>query len=120
MTSFSTRDPRGAMAETIAVLSKQNLPSSDSDSLPESLSRFEDGRSWRLEIPSVEGPAAMRAVLEEARARGITVDRVSQGSGIFMLSESEISDMLGQGEESGTKFVCSWGPERHGILASSR
>ena len=110
MTSFSTRDPRGAMAETIGVLAKQNLPSSDSDSLPESVSRFEDGRRWRLEIPSVEGPAAMRAVLEEAVARGITVDRVSQGSGIFMLSESEISDMLGQGKESGTEVCLFVGP----------
>jgi hypothetical protein len=52
----------------------------------------------------------MRAVLEEASARGIKVDRVSQGSGIFMLGESEISDMLSQGEESGTEVCLFVGP----------
>ena len=110
MTSLSTRDPQGTMGNTIAVLHKQELPSSDADSLPESLARFEDGRSWRLEIPSVEGPGAMRAVLDEAQTRGIGVDRVSQGSGIFMLSESEITDMLDQGNASGTEVCLFVGP----------
>lgn len=110
MTSLSTRDPQGAMSETIAILAKQNLPSSDADSLPESSARFEDGRQWRLEIPSVEGPAAMRTVLEEAASRGISVDRISQGSGIFMLSESEIADMLDQGKQSHTEVCLFVGP----------
>jgi hypothetical protein len=110
MTSLSTRDPQGTMGDTIAVLHKQELPSSDADSLPESSARFEDGRSWRLEIPSVEGPGAMRAVLDEAQTRGIGVDRVSQGSGIFMLSESEITDMLDQGKASGTEVCLFVGP----------
>ena len=30
--------------------------------------RFADGLRYRIEIPSVEGPGVMRAVLEEARA----------------------------------------------------
>jgi len=110
MTSLSTRDPQGTMGDTIAVLHRQGLPSSDADSLPESSARFEDGRSWRLEIPSVEGPGAMRAVLDEAQTRGIGVDRVSQGSGIFMLSESEITDMLDQGNASGTEVCLFVGP----------
>ena len=40
--------------------------------------RFADGLRYRIEIPSVEGPAVMRAVLEEADARGVPVRRVSQ------------------------------------------
>ena len=28
--------------------------------------RFPDGGAWRVEIPSVEGPAPLEAVLEEA------------------------------------------------------
>jgi len=108
--TMSTRDPRGSMAKTIAILARQGLPSADADSLPESPKRFEDGRRWRLEIPSVEGPAAMRAVLEEAASRGILVDRVSQGSGIFMLSEVDIRAMLDQGRESGTEVCLFVGP----------
>lgn len=42
--------------------------------------RFADGVRYRVEIPSVEGPAVMRAVLEEAAARAVAVRRVSQGS----------------------------------------
>lgn len=110
MTSLSTRDPRGSMGETIALLHQQGLPSGDADSLPESHSRFDDGRSWRLEIPSVEGPGAMRAVLDEAKNRGIGVDRVSQGSGIFMLSQSEIADMLDQGKATETEVCLFVGP----------
>jgi hypothetical protein len=52
----------------------------------------------------------MRAVLDEAQTRGIGVDRVSQGSGIFMLSESEIADMLDQGKASGTEVCLFVGP----------
>ena len=108
--SLSTRDPQGPLAEPIKILSRQGLPSADADSLPESTRRFEDGRRWRLEIPSVEGPQAMKTVLEEAKNREISVDRVSQGSGIFMLSESEIADMLSQGKESGTEVCLFVGP----------
>lgn len=108
--TMSTRDPGGSMAKSIAVLSQQGLPASDADSLPESPQLFEDGRRWRLEIPSVEGPEAMKTVLEEAAVRGISVDRVSQGSGIFMLSEAEIGLMLEQGREAGTDVCLFVGP----------
>src|SRR5207247_5581864 len=47
--------------------------------------RFPDGAHFRVEIPSVEGPAVLAAVLEEADARGVTVNRVSQGSGEMRL-----------------------------------
>jgi hypothetical protein len=52
----------------------------------------------------------MKAVLEEAAVRGISVDRVSQGSGIFMLSEAEIGLMLEQGREAGTEVCLFVGP----------
>jgi len=108
--SMSTRDPAGPMSETIALLGKQNLPAADADNLPASSKRFADGRQWRLEIPSVEGPTAMKAVLDEASARKISVDRVSQGSGIFMLGESEIALMLEMGEKAGTEVCLFVGP----------
>lgn len=108
--TMSTRDPRGSMSKSIAILARQGLPAADADSLPESPQRFEDGRRWRLEIPSVEGPQAMRVVLEEAGLRGISVDRVSQGSGIFMLGEAEVRLMLDQGKDAGTEVCLFVGP----------
>jgi hypothetical protein len=56
--------------------------------------RFPDGGAWRVEIPSVEGPHALEAVLEEAQALGVTIHRVSQGSGVMMLTDDEILSML--------------------------
>ena len=46
-------------------------------------------RSNRIEIPSTEGPRALAAVLEEANRLGVTIHRVSQGSGIWMLTDEE-------------------------------
>ena len=55
---------------------------------------FDDGGLFRIEIPSVEGPDALDAVLEAAQSRGVPVHRVSQGSGVAMLSDAEISQMV--------------------------
>jgi len=56
--------------------------------------RFPDGGAWRVEIPSVEGPRALEAVLAEAQELGVTIHRVSQGSGVMMLTDDEIAEML--------------------------
>ncbi|OUU51376.1 MAG: hypothetical protein CBC12_04405 [Candidatus Puniceispirillum sp. TMED52] len=98
------------MGQTIRILAKQGLPGGDSDELSQSTKTFPDGRRWRLEIPSVEGPAAMQAVLDEARDRHLTVDRVSQGSGIFMLSHAEINQMLELGSAANTEVCLFVGP----------
>lgn len=106
----STRDPSGPMAGTIAILRKQGLPWCDAGDLPASAARFDDGRAWRLEIPSVEGPAAMAAVIEEAERLGVRVDRVSQGSGISMLTDGELTEMLTLGEAHGIEVCLFVGP----------
>ncbi|AZM45848.1 hypothetical protein DMB38_08400 [Streptomyces sp. WAC 06738] len=55
---------------------------------------FPDGGRWRTEIPSVEGPEALAAVLEESTRLGVPVHRISQGSGVWMLTDAEIADMV--------------------------
>jgi hypothetical protein len=77
---------------------------------PESAGRFADGRRYRVEIPSCEGPAVMAAVLDEAGRRGVRVDRVSQGSGIMMLTDAEIREMVGLGEEHDVEVCLFLGP----------
>ena len=52
----------------------------------------------------------MQAVLDEARDRHLTVDRVSQGSGIFMLSHAEINQMLELGSAANTEVCLFVGP----------
>ena len=69
----------------------------DAYDLPSSPKRFADGGEYRIEIPSCEGPNAMRAVIAEAAARSVPIHRVSQGSGIMLQTDDEIRDMLALG-----------------------
>ncbi len=72
--------------------------------------RFADGLAYRIEIPSVEGPEVMRAVLEEAADRGVPVRRVSQGSGVMMLTDRELDEMAALGAEHGVEVSLFLGP----------
>ncbi len=72
--------------------------------------RFADGLRYRIEIPSVEGPAVFRGVLEEAAARGVAVRRVSQGSGVMMLTDGEIAEMAELGAAHGVEVSLFLGP----------
>jgi len=75
-----------------------------------SAARFPDGAHFRIEIPSVEGPAVMRAVVEAAEAGGITVNRVSQGSGAMLLSEAELAELARIGADTGIEVSLFTGP----------
>lgn len=77
---------------------------------PGSDQRFPDGRAWRVEIPSVEGPAALDAVIEESRSRGVNVDRISQGSGIGLLLDEEIKHMVRACRQDGIQLLLFIGP----------
>jgi len=75
-----------------------------------SAKRFADGSEYKIEIPSCEGPAVMRTVLDEAAARGVTVHRVSQGSGVMMLTDGEIDEMLTLGADHDIEVCLFLGP----------
>ena len=69
------------------------LPPGDLHDLPSSEKRFPDGAQYRVEIPSTEGLRALAAVLDEAERLDVRVHRVSQGSGVFMLSDAELDEL---------------------------
>ena len=98
------------MQETRRFLAGMGLPSGDLYHLPDSGKRFPDGAEARVEIPSVEGPGALRGVIEAAREYGVTVHRVSQGSGILLLSDAEIREMATLGTENGIEVSLFVGP----------
>lgn len=56
--------------------------------------RFPDGVAFRIEIPSVEGPSCVRAVLTEADRLSVPVRRLSQGSGVTLTSDDELDEMV--------------------------
>src|SRR5256885_1173022 len=81
------------MGDTRAFLASIGLPPGDLNELPDSPLRFADGAQYRIEIPSVEGPACLEAVLEEAARLDVSVHRASQGSGVFLQTDDELDAM---------------------------
>ncbi|ADI26561.1 U32 family peptidase [Geobacillus sp. G4] len=98
------------MKETREFLESLGYPGGDCYDLPTSAKRFPDGAQYRVEIPSVEGPRALEAVLEEADRLGVTIHRVSQGSGIMLLTDEEISDMCQMCASRGIELSLFVGP----------
>jgi hypothetical protein len=98
------------MSDARSILRALNLPVRDATDLPDSAKRFPDGASYRIEIPSCEGPKAMAAVVVEAAARQVTIHRVSQGSGIMLQTDDEIREMLALGREHGIEVCLFVGP----------
>jgi peptidase U32-like protein len=92
------------------ALASVGLRAIGSASVPDSTARFDDGRPFRIEIPSVEGPDALAAILETAAEFGIRVDRVSQGSGIMLQTDEEIGRMLALGAEHDVEICLFVGP----------
>lgn len=86
------------MTEARNGLAALDLPPSDPHPAPTSAKRFSDGAQFRIEIPSTEGPLAFRAVLEQADQLDVPVHRISQGSGIMLLTDDEILEMVELGK----------------------
>ncbi len=85
------------MKKSIDALKSLGLPAGDSRST--SSKGFKDGAQYRIEIPSTETPEAFQLILDEADRIGCPVHRVSQGSGIQMLSDSQIKTFAQMGAE---------------------
>ena len=83
--------------------------------------RFPDGADFRIEIPSVESLRVLEAVLDAAREHEIVVNRVSQGSGAMLLTESELREMAAVAAEAGVEISLFVGPrEAFGVGAHPR
>jgi hypothetical protein len=87
---------------------------------PASSARFPDGGGYRVEIPSVEGPEPLRAVIEAAAERGVTVHRVSQGSGVMLLSDAEIAEMVELCGEAEIELCLFLGPRASWDIGGGR
>lgn len=98
------------MKKVCGFLESRNYPRGELYDLPTSEKRFSDGAQYRIEIPSTEGPRALEAVLEEAERLGVTIHRVSQGSGIWMLTDAEIREICQLGAAAGIEVSLFVGP----------
>jgi hypothetical protein len=98
------------MAEARRYLAGLGLPDRDLGELPTSGKRFADGAQYRVEIPSVEGPGPFRAVVEAAAERDLRIHRISQGSGMLLLTDDEIGEMVALGRERDIEVCLFVGP----------
>jgi hypothetical protein len=98
------------MKSTATILNNLNLPARDAYHLPASRKRFADGGQYRVEIPSCEGPRAMEVVIAAGRESGVTIHRVSQGSGAMMQTDDEVRQMVALGQEHGIEVCLFVGP----------
>ncbi|WP_216662498.1 hypothetical protein [Adlercreutzia sp. ZJ473] len=99
-----------AMDETRGFLGSLGLPEGDLYSLPTSSKRFPDGGQYRFEVPGIQGPAAMRSLLDKLDEYGIAIHRVTQTKGIMTLLDSEIEEMVSLASERGIQLVLAIGP----------
>ncbi|MGI5171083.1 hypothetical protein ACQEU3_42700 [Spirillospora sp. CA-253888] len=77
---------------------------------PASTRRFPDGGAWRAELPSCEGPAVLEAVLAESERLSVPLHRISQGSGVWMLTDAEIAEMVAACGERAVELCLFLGP----------
>ena len=98
------------MEHTRAFMERLGLPRGDRYDLPTSSKRFPDGAQYRVEIPSVEGPNALKVVLEACNQYGVLIQRISQGSGIMLLTDEDIREMAEIGAREGIEVSLFTGP----------
>ena len=98
------------MEETRDWFRKAGLPDGDLYDLPDSDKRFGDGGQYRFEVPGIQGPAAMKSLLECLDDYGTRIHRVTQTKGIMSLTDGEIEAMQGMAKDRGIDLVLAVGP----------
>lgn len=98
------------MKQTREFLARLGLPAGDLYDLPSSTKRFNDGAQYRFEVPGIQGPGAMLALLEELDRLQIPIHRVTQTKGIISLTDEEISRMVQLADQHRVDLVLSIGP----------
>ena len=98
------------MQETREFLKSIGMPEGDAYNLPSSEKRFHDGGQYRFEVPGIQGPKVMEALLNEMDKYQISLHRVTQTKGIMLLTDNEIMDMVSLAKDYGTDLILAIGP----------
>ena len=98
------------MKETRAFLESIGMPAGDLYTLPTSEKRFPDGGQYRFEVPGIQGPGPMKALLEQLDEYGIQIHRVTQTKGIMFLTDEEILKMVEYAKKWNVELVLACGP----------
>lgn len=98
------------MQKTRDYLRSIGLPAGDAYDLPTSEKRFADGGQYRFEVPGIQGPKAMRALLEQLEEYAVPIHRVTQTKGIWTLLDEEIKEMVDLAGQYHLQLILAIGP----------
>ncbi|WP_458454216.1 peptidase [Methanobrevibacter sp.] len=96
------------MDDTRKFLEKIGIEDTSKDYV--SPKRFNDGGQYRFEVPGIQSPKTMKALLDSARENDIFIHRVTQTKGIMMLTDEEITEMVELARDYGCELFLSVGP----------
>ena len=72
--------------------------------------RFPDGGQYRFEVPGIQGPGPMKALLEALDEFGVKIHRVTQTKGIMFLTDDEIRQMVEYAKKWDVQLILACGP----------
>lgn len=98
------------MEATRKFLKSIGMPEGDAYNLPTSEKRFTDGAQYRFEVPGIQGPKVMEALLEAMEGYDIPLHRVTQTKGIMLLTDNEIMQMVKLAEDAQVDLILAIGP----------
>ncbi len=78
--------------------------------LKASKKRFPDGAQYRFEVPGIQNPGAMAALVNATDQYGVNVHRVTQTKGIMLLTDEEIEEMVKIAIDAHMELFLSVGP----------
>jgi hypothetical protein len=94
---------------TMDFLSKIGIRRPEMD-LSKSNKRFPDGAQYRFEVPGIQKPGSMMALLEELENYEVMVHRITQTKGIMLLTDQEIMKMADMARDAKIELFLSIGP----------
>jgi hypothetical protein len=71
---------------------------------------FPDGAQFRIEVPTVNTPQTMKALLETAKDSGTVVNRVDETYGIMRFTDRQIMEFVDLAKEYNCELTMSTGP----------
>jgi hypothetical protein len=71
---------------------------------------FPDGSQYRFEVPGIQNPGAMAALVDATDNYGVKVHRVTQTKGIMLLTDQEIEEMINIALDARMELFLSVGP----------
>jgi hypothetical protein len=102
------------MSETLKkirdFMEKEGIPGRDAHDLPTSAKRFPDGANYRIEIAGVERASTMKAMIDEAGRRGVTIHRaIAAVGGSTYCDFEELKEMAAMANDAQIEVIMTVG-----------